>query len=79
MTTFNSKVQGIPCKIRITHLEAVPGSYSPTAASDLDYYGWYSVNFVICDMGGRPAPWLQRKATSADLERLENECLSLHH
>jgi len=71
MMTFESKIQGIPCIIKVHYALVVPGS--PRADSDIDYYGYSECDYTICDRRGRPAPWLNRKATSDDITRIENE------
>jgi hypothetical protein len=70
---FESKVQGIPCIIRVDYACVVKGSYSYNAASDYDYHGYTDFEYTICDRRGRPAPWLERKATQADHDRIYEE------
>lgn len=72
---LESRVAGIPCLIEVTTLNVVKGSYSHNAASDWDYYGYNEVEFNVLDRRGRPAPWLERKLTPADKQRIENEIL----
>jgi hypothetical protein len=74
-----STVSAIPCLVDVTHCHVVPGSYSYHAASDVDYYGYVDVQFTVCDRRGRPAPWLQRKMTPADADRIEGEILDAYH
>lgn len=50
------------------------GSLSACPSSD-DYYGYSEVEFDVLDRRGRPAPWLERKLTDADRERIEYEVL----
>lgn len=71
-----TRIAGIPCLIDPTRVHVVPGSYSYNAASDMDFYGWYEVEFKVCDRRGRPAPWLERKMTRADCERIEQLILN---
>lgn len=71
---LDTRVCGIPCIVRVTHYECVPGSGSRwSAASDLDYYGWEECEYDILDRRGRPAPWLERKMTDAERERIDME------
>lgn len=72
---IETRIAGIPCTINVTHFSQVKGSYSYSAPSDLDYYGYTECEFEICDRRGRPAPWLERKATDADLRRIEQEII----
>lgn len=65
------RVAGIPCLIGVTHYESVRGSYSYNAPSDYDYYGYTESEWEILDRRGRPAPWLERKATAEDNASIE--------
>lgn len=70
---IESRVAGIPCLIGVTHFDSVRGSYNYNAASDMDYYGYTEVEFEVLDRRGRTAPWLERKMTSKERERIEQE------
>lgn len=70
--TFTSTVAGIPCLIEIDRFFAQP-ALGPSCDSDLDCYGYTEVDFTVCDRRGRPAPWLERKLTDKDRERISNE------
>ena len=72
---IETRIAGIPCTINVTHFSQVRGSFSYNAPSDLDYYGYEEIEFDICDRNGRPAPWLERKATDEDLKRIEREIM----
>ena len=74
--TFKSTIAGIPCQIEVTSLDVVRGSYSPYADSDLDFYGYVDeFDYNVLDRRGRPAPWLERKLTDADKDRLFDEAI----
>lgn len=73
ITEIESRVAGIPCLIGVTHFDCVRGSYSYNAASDMDYYGYSESEWDVLDRRGRPAAWLERKLTSADRDRIEQE------
>ena len=75
-TFFDTKVQGIPCTVRVDYVCVVKGSYSYHAASDHDYSGYTDFEYTICDRRGRPAPWLERKATKADHDHIYEEYFS---
>jgi len=75
ITEIESKVAGIPCVIGVTHYRSVKGSYSYNAASDMDYLGYTDIDWEVCDRRGRPAPWLERKLTEEDNERIEGEII----
>lgn len=65
------RIAGIPAAVRVTRHVAVRGSFSRNAPSDLDYYGYTESDWEVCDSRGRAAPWLERKMTDADRERIE--------
>ena len=74
---FDSHIQGIPCQVLVTHFHHQPpwrGS-AWTAPSSDDYYGYTEVEFEILDRRGYPAPWLERKMTERDRERIEQEVI----
>jgi hypothetical protein len=70
---IESTVAGIPCIIGVTEYESVKGSYSYNAASDMDYYGYTECDWEVLDRKGYKAAWLERKLTSKDSERINNE------
>lgn len=70
-----TRVAGIPCIVGVTHLEVVDGSYSRFAPSDLDYYGYVEAEWDVLDRRGRPAPWLARKTTGADRDKVEQDII----
>ena len=72
---MESKVAGIPCIIQIDRCMVVKGSYDYNAPSDHDYYGYSEIEFTVCDRRGRAAPWLERKLTDDDRERIESEII----
>lgn len=70
-----SQIQGIPCLIEVIRCRVVKGSFNYNAPSDLDYYGYSEVEFEILDRKGYKAPWLERKVTEEDSERIKQEIL----
>jgi hypothetical protein len=70
---IETRVAGIPCIIGVTEYDSVDGSYNYNASSDMDYYGYSEIEWVVCDRRGRPAPWLEKKMTSKDESRIERE------
>ena len=72
---MESTVAGIPCIIQIDRCMVVKGSYSYNAPSDHDYHGYSEIEFTVCDRRGRPAPWLERKLTENDVDRIESEII----
>lgn len=70
---IESRVAGIPCLIGVLYFDSVRGSYSYHAPSDMDYYGYTESEWEVLDSRGRPAPWLERKLTDGDRQRIEQE------
>ena len=66
---IESYVSGIPCIIGVTNYVNVTGD--SRADSDMDYYGYTESEYVVCDRRGRPAPWLERKVSDKDTDRIE--------
>jgi len=76
MNLFSTTVAGIPCTIWVHYVEVTEGSYSYNAASDWDYYGYKELEYTVCDRRGRPAPWLEKKLTEEDDQRIKSEYFS---
>ena len=76
LTKINSTIKGIPCIINVTYYHHQKGSLSYNAPSDLDYYGFTSIEFDVLDRKGYKAPWLERKLTEDEIERIEREIVS---
>jgi len=72
--TIVSTVSGIPCIIRVDHC-FVQEPLGPDCDSDQDCYGYAEIEFTVLDRRGREAPWLTRKLTPDDVERIETEIL----
>lgn len=70
---FTTKVAGIPCWCEVTHYRPeVPPKLSG-AFEDADPGEGQEFEFKILDRKGRHAPWLEKKLTDADIERLAEE------
>lgn len=69
---IQTTVSGIPCIARVTYFHKQE-PLGPRADSDWDCYGYTECDFDILDRRGRPAPWLERKLTDADRERITDE------
>lgn len=73
MTEFDSTVCGIPCIVRVTHWDAYdPGRYNGPPESCYPPEGGEG-EWEILDRKGQPAPWLERKMTDDDHEKIEAE------
>ena len=71
---IETRVAGIPCIARVTYSHYTRPNPT-TWASDIDFYGGWTLNWELCDSRGRPAPWLERKATDEDSQRIEAELI----
>ena len=72
---METRISGIPCTVEYT----ITGKYVPAkvdAPPEYCYEAEYpEVEFTVCDRRGRPAPWLERKMTHKDTQRIELEIL----
>jgi hypothetical protein len=72
---MQTRIAGIPCTVDYT----IRGKYKPAkidAPPEFCYEAEYpDVEFTVCDRNGRPAPWLERKMTDEDRQRIEVEIL----
>ena len=67
-TIIQTRLAGIPCQIAVTDFRRVEGSYSYNAPSDADFYGYTDYDYEVLDRRGRPAPWLEKKVSQADID-----------
>lgn len=68
--TLDYTVSGIPCKLAVVSCLIVPpwrGS-AMNCPSDLDYYGYEEVDYVVLDRKGYVAEWLAKKMSDTDEE-----------
>lgn len=76
MTTFKTRVAGIPCLCEVTHYaEEVPMRITGSGFGDADPPEYEEFEYQIRDRRGRLAPWLERKLTEDDDLRLKREYL----
>jgi hypothetical protein len=75
---FESTIAGIPCQIAVTDCDIVKGSYSYNAPSDMDYYGYEDIEWIVLDRKGYVANWLSKKTTSQDEDRIMTEIREMH-
>lgn len=66
--TFDTRLAGIPCQIRVINFIKVKGSYNYNAASDMDYYGYVDYDYEVLDRRGRLAPWLEKKCKKDEID-----------
>lgn len=73
---IDTHICGIPCQVEMTSGRYQKPDYG-TWASDIDYYGgWFDVEFKVYDRRGYPAPWLEKKMTEAETERIIDELIA---
>ena len=79
MSTFESKVSGIPCQIEVTHFEYQGPSTRPACLCDSpdEFEGHLECEFNVLDRKSYPAPWLESKLTSDDIDRINHEALHI--
>ena len=61
LTTFDSRVAGIPCQIGVLDYKRHAPLSAHQAHSDIEFYGFTETDYVILYRRGNPAPWLQNK------------------
>lgn len=73
--TIENTVAGIPCLIDYT----ISGHYEPAKTYGPPEYCYEAqypeVDFEVLDRRGRAAPWLAKKLTPTEANRIENEIL----
>ncbi len=62
MQEINYHVQGIPCIIRVTHVERTKPDPGCTS-SDMDFYGYFECEYEVLNMMGHASKWLEKKVT----------------
>jgi len=71
LAEFEDRVAGIPCLIVVTYWEP----YVPAQISGPPEYCYPAEGgcgeWEVRDRRGRPAPWLERKLTEAERERID--------
>jgi hypothetical protein len=73
MTEFESTVCGIPCKICITYWEPYRAAILRADPDDSHPPEGGEGEWEICDLKGKPAPWLEAKLTHKERIRIDQE------
>lgn len=74
MDTFESRVAGIPCQVEVlTYYPDRPMRVTGLGFGDADPPEPEFFEFELLDRKGYPAPWLERKLTPDDHQRLLTE------
>lgn len=74
---MQTRIAGIPCQIEVTHF-FIQKPLGPQADSDWDCYGYTNIDFNVRDRKGYLAPWLEKKMTQEDIDRIEQELTEQH-
>ena len=73
MTEFESRVCGIPCIVRVLDWEPFVPMYTGGHPDNwMPEEGGHG-SWEMLDRRGRPAPWLERKMTQAEQDRIYSE------
>ena len=71
---FETKIQGIPCKCQVLWItKGMSAVLYGSGAGDIHPPELPEFEFRVLDRKGYKAPWLERKMTEADNERLQEE------
>ena len=75
IAVVDSFIQGIPCCIGVIDYENVPPFKGPISRcpSDIDYYGYESMDYDVLDRKGYLAKWLLEKLTEKDERNIETD------
>jgi len=73
LSQFTSTVSGIPCLVRVLEWEPCVSASLHSDPSFCHPGDGGTGEWEILDRKGRPAAWLTKKLTKAEVERLEQE------
>lgn len=74
LDSFDSHIQGIPCQILVIEYEPeIPMRVYGPGMADADPPEEGVFQFEVLDRKGYPAPWLAKKLTSNDENRIQSE------
>ena len=75
---IETRISGIPCLVDYS----IHGHYEPARTygpPERCYEAQYpEIDFDVLDRRGRPAPWLEKKLTQAERQRIETEIEEAH-
>lgn len=69
------RVCGIPAIARVLHYRPYEPAYRRGHPDNWEPASPPEIDFEILDRRGRPAPWLERKLTDAERERIERDLI----
>lgn len=73
---IETRVAGIPCKAYISHYSSpIMGQFFGPPENCCEAFP-AEVEVSLCDLNGRPAPWLERKMTRDDELRIADEIVA---
>ena len=72
---IDHRLAGIPCLIGVRVCKKHPPK--ATADNPDDYYGYWDVDYDILDSKGKPAAWLDKKATKSDRDEIVSHIIEV--
>lgn len=75
LATIETRIAGIPCQVGVrSFFHQPPHQGSPWSCDSADdFYGYTDTEWEVLDRRGRKAPWLEKKLTAAERQRIERE------
>lgn len=64
MNELETKIDGIPCRVRYTLI----GEHYPATRTTPEE--WPEIMMTVLDLNGRPAKWLESKMTDQDVRQI---------
>lgn len=74
-TEIDVRVCGIPAIARVLHYRPYEPAYRRGHPDNWEPASPPEIDFEILDRRGRPAPWLERKLTDAERERIGRDLI----
>ena len=68
MNILDTTIAGIPCRIRYQQFPAIRGRRESGVPMEPDTQAGFEITEVL--VNGRPAPWLEKKMTEAEEDRI---------
>ena len=75
---LETRIQGLPCQIKVLSCNSYKGSMISSASLD-DDRPYTEIEYEVYDRGGYRAKWLERKITEQDNEEIEQLIIEDHN
>lgn len=72
---METHISGIPCWIEVDYIEPYTPAYTRGHPDNWEPACGGEIEFTVCDRRQRSAPWLERKMTYEDEQRIKSEIL----